>query len=109
MATNKVIELTDANFESTLEGSTNPVIIDFWAPWCGPCKQLAPFLEELAAEYDGRVTVAKVNVDHNQAVSGAYDIRSLPTLVVVKNGEMVQRQVGFSGKAGLEKLFKAAL
>lgn len=108
MAAN-IIEATDANFQKEVLESDVPTVVDFWAPWCGPCRQIAPVLEELAAQYDGKVKVAKVNVDQNRQVASSYQIQSIPTLITVKNGEVVSRQVGFSNKQGLEKLFSESI
>jgi thioredoxin 1 len=108
MAAN-IIEATDDNFQEKVLESDVPTVVDFWAPWCGPCRQIAPVLEELAEQYDGKVKVAKVNVDENRRVAGSFQIQSIPTLITVKNGEIVSRQVGFSNKQGIEKLFTESL
>jgi thioredoxin 1 len=108
MAAN-IIEATDANFQEQVLESDVPTVVDFWAPWCGPCRQIAPVLEELAEQYDGKVKVAKVNVDENRKVASSFQIQSIPTLITVKNGEIVSRQVGFSNKQGIEKLFTQSL
>jgi thioredoxin 1 len=100
-----VLHLTDANFESEIQKTGLPVLVDFWAPWCGPCKAVAPVLEELAAEYDGRLVIAKLNVDDNQATPAKYGIRSIPNMVILKDGREVGRIVGARPKDGL----KAAL
>lgn len=102
---NGIFEATDANFETEVLKSDTLTIVDFWAPWCGPCRQIAPVLEELAGTYEGKAKVAKVNVDNNRRVASAFQIQSIPTLIAVKNGEIVARQVGFRGKADVEKLF----
>lgn len=104
-----IVEATDANFQREVLDSEVPTIVDFWAPWCGPCRQIAPVLEELAAQYKGKVKVAKVNVDQNRQVAGSYQVQSIPTLIAVKDGKVVSRQVGFSGKQGLEKMFNDAI
>lgn len=90
----KYITITDENFESEVINSDQPVLVDFWATWCGPCKIIAPIIEELADEFDGKAKVAKVDVDHNQETAGKYGIRSIPTLVIFKNGQEVDRVIG---------------
>lgn len=100
-------EFTDANFkEKALDGVT---VIDFWAEWCGPCRMVGPIIEELSSEYDGRATVGKVNVDFNHEVSMQFGIRSIPTIVILKNGELFHRHVGTISKAALASKIEAAL
>lgn len=89
-----VMEFNDANFEAEVEGGTGVTVVDFWAPWCGPCRFVAPVIEELAEEYRGRVRVGKVNVDDNPRVSGRYGIRSIPTIGIFRDGEPVDAVVG---------------
>lgn len=101
------IVLTEQNFEAEVLSATQPVLVDFWATWCGPCRMLAPVLEELAAEYDGRVTVGKVNVDEQPLLAARYGIQSIPTVMLFKNGEVVNTLVGFRPKAQLEQLLQA--
>src|SRR5690625_5605140 len=105
----EIIDSTDATFEKDVLQSDLPVIVDYCAPWCGPYRQIAPVLEELAAENAGKVRVVKVNVDNNRGVAMKYQIQGIPTLLGVKGGEVVSRSVGFSGKPGLQKLFDAVL
>ncbi len=89
----EAIEITDANFEEVLK-TEKPVLVDFWAEWCGPCKMIGPVVKELAADYDGKAVVAKVNVDENPATAAQFGIRSIPTLLVFKGGEIVDKQIG---------------
>lgn len=92
------LEITDANFEEVVLNSDKPVLVDFWAEWCGPCRMVGPIVEELAGEYDGKAVVGKVNVDLNQEISMKYGIRNIPTLLVFKGGEIVDKQVGVAPK-----------
>ncbi len=93
------VEITDANFEQEVIKSDLPVLIDFWAVWCGPCKAIAPIVTELAAEYEGRMKVGKIDIDNNQEVSVKYGIRSIPTLLLFKDGKIVDQIVGAVPKA----------
>ena len=103
----KPTELTDATFEQEVLKSTMPVLVDFWAAWCGPCKMIAPIVEELATEYDGKLKIGKVDVDNNQKIAMQYGIRSIPTLLVFKGGKVVDQIVGAAPKKTLvEKLSK---
>jgi thioredoxin 1 len=103
------IEITDANFQELVLKSDKPVVLDFWAEWCGPCKMIGPFVEELAIEYEGKAVIGKVNVDNNPAVSSEFGIRNIPTILFFKGGKIVDKQVGAVPKAVLENKLKAQL
>jgi len=102
MASANISELTDANFESEVLKSDVPTLVDFWAIWCGPCKQIAPTVEILAEEYKGRVKVAKMDVDHHQITPQQYGVRSIPTLLIFKGGKVVSQLVGAMPRSKLE-------
>ncbi len=104
----KAVEITDANFEEVI-GTDQPVLVDFWAEWCGPCKMIAPVVEELAGDFEGKAIIGKLNVDENPNVSAKYGIRSIPTLLVIKNGEIVDKQVGAVPKNVLAGKIEAQL
>ena len=103
MAAENAILLTDDNFESEVIKSELPVLVDFWAPWCGPCQQLTPIIEQLANEYKDKIKVGKLNVDENQKTSIQFSIQSIPTVLLVKNGEAAERIVGAVPKEALKK------
>ncbi|NIW25572.1 MAG: thioredoxin [Gammaproteobacteria bacterium] len=107
MSATQPVTLTDATFETAVAQSDQPVLIDFWAPWCGPCNVVAPVIDALAAEYDGKARIAKLNVDENPQVSRRLNIRSIPTLMVFKDGEVVETVVGVRPKAQVEELLNA--
>ena len=109
MANAHIIEVGDADFQAKVLNSALPVIVDFWAPWCGPCRQIAPLLDELATQYAGQVVIAKINVDNNNQTAARLGISGIPTLLGYKGGELVGRQVGFSGRAGIENFVKQVI
>ena len=106
MATEKV---TDASFDSDVLGSSEPVVVDFWAEWCGPCRMISPALEEIAGELGGKVKIAKLNIDENPNVAVRYGVRSIPTLIMFKNGEPTAIQVGAAPKGRLADWIRGAL
>ncbi|MGM0945783.1 MAG: thioredoxin [Bacteroidota bacterium] len=104
----KAIEITDANFEEIIK-SEQPILVDFWAEWCGPCKMIGPVVEELAGDYEGKAVIGKVDVDSNPGVAQAFGIRSIPTLLFFKGGQIVDKQVGAVPKAILAQKLDAQL
>jgi thioredoxin 1 len=104
-----ITHLTAANFPETIAQSATPVLVDFWAPWCGPCKMIAPILEELATELAGKLTICKVNVDDNGALAAQYGIRAIPTLVLFKGGQLADQFVGLMDKASLKSKLAAKM
>jgi thioredoxin 1 len=101
------LEITDANFDELVMQSDKPVMLDFWAEWCGPCRMVGPVVEEIAKEYEGKAVIGKVNVDHNKEISAKYGIRNIPTILFIRNGEIVDKSVGAVPKTQLtQKLDK---
>jgi thioredoxin 1 len=105
----KPYEVTDANFATEVIKSDKPVLVDFWAPWCGPCRMVAPIVDELSEEYDGKVKFVKLNTDDNVQTASQFGIRSIPTLLVFKGGEVAGQIVGFRPKSDLKKRLDAVL
>jgi thioredoxin 1 len=109
MANDKVVQLSDDNFDNEVLKSTTPVLVDFWASWCAPCKAISPVVDGLAEDYAGSVKVGKLNVDENPATPGQYGVRGIPTLILFKDGKVLDQVVGAVPKNQLENLIKKAL
>lgn len=103
------VEFTDANFDELVLKSNKPVLVDFWAEWCGPCRMVGPLVEELSKDYEGKAVIGKVNVDNNPGISAKFGIRNIPTLLFFKNGQIVDKQVGAAPKSVLDGKLKAHL
>ncbi|MGB8278298.1 MAG: thioredoxin [Methylovirgula sp.] len=103
------VKVTDASFKADVVGASVPVVVDFWAEWCGPCKMIGPSLEEIAVELAGKVTIAKLNVDENPGVAGAYGIRTIPTLMIFKDGKMASSKIGAAPKGELKRWITDAI
>jgi len=99
-----IINLNDKNFEESVSKVSLPVLVDFWAPWCGPCQIVGPIIEELAKENEGKIKVGKINVDESPQVAGKYGVMSIPTMILFKEGKEIRRKVGFESKESLIKL-----
>jgi len=103
------LEITDATFEEVVLNSEKPVMVDFWAAWCGPCRMVGPIIDELSQEYEGKAVVGKVDVDANQEFAAKYGVRNIPTVLLFKNGELVNRQVGVAPKTTYSEAIDSAL
>ncbi len=97
-------QITDADFDSAVLKSSVPVLVDFWAPWCGPCRALGPVIDELSVEYEGKVSIVKMNVDENPSTPGKYGIRAIPTMILFKKGQVVEQVTGAVSKSSLKEL-----
>ena len=105
----KISNLTTDTFKHAVSTSATPVLVDFWAPWCGPCKAIAPVLDELATEFSGKITIAKVNIDENESIAAEYGIRAIPTMLIFKGGRVIEQIVGLLPKAALKTKLAAQL
>lgn len=103
------VEITDSNFSDLVMSSDKPVVVDFWAAWCGPCRMVGPLIEEMHGEYDGKALIGKVDVDQNPAISAQFSVRSIPTILFIKNGQIVDKVVGAVPKATLTQKLDAIL
>jgi thioredoxin 1 len=109
MATKNIIQVSNDNFIREVENSGLPILVDFWAPWCGPCLAVAPILEQLASKYDGKLKIGKVNVDEESVLASKFRVMSIPTLILFKSGKVVQQMVGLRSVQELEDMLKRAI
>ncbi|PIS38552.1 MAG: thioredoxin [Nitrospirae bacterium CG_4_9_14_3_um_filter_53_35] len=109
MGSDKIVVLNDQNFKEEIKSSQVPILVDFWAEWCAPCRMIAPMLEEIAEEYNEKLKIGKLNVDQNRTIAAQYGVMSIPTLILFKDGEMVEQMIGAQPKENLLKIIKSAL
>ncbi|MCZ6791619.1 MAG: thioredoxin [Candidatus Dadabacteria bacterium] len=109
MASDSIIELSDSTFETEVVKSDLPVLVDFWAPWCGPCRAIAPIVEEISSSYEGKIKVGRMNVDENQSTTMKFGIRSIPTIIMFKGGEAVDQIIGAVPKGEIERVVDKSL
>ncbi len=109
MSSEKIVHVTDASFDDEVLKSSTPVLIDFWAPWCGPCRSIAPMIEDLAGEYSGRLKVVKINVDDNPQTPGRYGVRGIPNLLIIKGGQVKEQIIGAVPKGRLVQAVDSAI
>jgi thioredoxin 1 len=109
MASQNIVTLTQENFQAEVLNSQQPILVDFWAEWCGPCRMIAPALEEIAAELGDKVTVAKINIDENPETPGKYGVRGIPTMLLFKNGEAVAQKVGAAPRSSIQQWLEGEL
>ena len=109
VGSDKIFVLNDQNFKEEIKSSQVPILVDFWAEWCAPCRMIAPMLEEIAEEYNEKLKIGKLNVDQNRTIAAQYGVMSIPTLILFKDGEMVEQMIGAQPKENLLKIIKSAL
>ncbi|OIP63226.1 MAG: thioredoxin [Nitrospirae bacterium CG2_30_53_67] len=109
VGSDKIVVLNDQNFKEEIKSSQVPILVDFWAEWCAPCRMIAPMLEEIAEEYNEKLKIGKLNVDQNRTIAAQYGVMSIPTLILFKDGEMVEQMIGAQPKENLLKIIKSAL
>lgn len=109
MSTDNIVILTNDNFKEEVMHSDLPVLIDFWATWCGPCRMVAPIIDQLATEYNGRIKVGKINVDEQVNLASTYKVMSIPTIILIKNGQIIEKMIGVRSKSDLENLINKSI